>query len=116
YPIFYYSSIADRARRSRVDADHASLAAALKMYSLTSGRPPTTEQGLDVLVNEPEAEPMPTRRSRIMDRALSDPWGNSYRYRLLSDEGGEWRWELRSAGPDRVFETRDDVMSEGEWR
>lgn len=36
-----------------------------------------------------------------------DPWGTPYRY--VMDEHGRGIAELRSAGPDRVFDTADDV-------
>lgn len=37
---------------------------------------------------------------------LSDPWGTTYRYGAAPDGAGQ----IRSAGPDRVFLTADDIV------
>jgi general secretion pathway protein G len=102
------------AKSSRVEGDFSSVGSALKMYVVNNGRPPTTEQGLDALVSEPVSGPKPRRWSRVMDRRPLDPWQTPYRYQLLPPTGSQWRWELRSAGPDGVFGSGDDMANEAE--
>ncbi|MCW1887194.1 type II secretion system protein GspG [Luteolibacter flavescens] len=109
-----YSSVADQARWSRVGNDHSSLAAALKIYSVSAGRPPSTDQGLDALVNEPRTEPKPRRWHRVMERVPWDPWQSPYRYAQLPSTS-KWRFELRSAGKDMVFGSSDDIVTMYEW-
>ena len=53
---------------------------ALDMYKLDNNRYPTTEQGLDALVNKPTAAPEPRsyRDGGYIKRLPQDPWGNPY--------------------------------------
>jgi len=48
------------------------------------------------------------RRSNPMAAAALDAWGRAIRYERLSDSS----FRLRSAGPDGVFESADDVVKE----
>jgi type II secretion system protein G len=99
---------------SRVDGDFSCIGSAIKMYTVNNGRPPSTGQGLEALVNEPKTGPKPKRWSRVMDRVPVDPWQTPYRYQILPPIGPQWRWELRSAGPNRVFGGSDDLTEEFE--
>jgi hypothetical protein len=49
-----------------------------------------------------------------MEKQRMDPWGTLYHYTLLPPKERVWRWELRSAGADRVFGTSDDIAAEEE--
>jgi len=97
---------------ARVEQDFLAIGNALKSYQINAGRPPTTGQGLDVLVNEPKQGPKPKRWVQVMKKMPPDPWQIPYCYTLLSPKEYEWRWELRSAGPDRVFGSGDDLVDE----
>ena len=68
------------------------------------GRYPTGKQGLDALVHDPGRAHWqgPYLRDARMPR---DAWGNEFRYRLLIDG----TYDLRSSGPDEVFDTADDI-------
>ena len=99
---------------ARLDSDFASLGSAMLMYCVSNGRPPSTEQGIDVLVTEPVIGPKPKRWRQVMERPPLDPWQTPYRFQLLRPTGPRWRWELRSAGPDRAFGSGDDVAREFE--
>jgi hypothetical protein len=48
------------------------------------------------------------QRSRPLGTALLDAWGRAIKYEKLSDSS----FRLRSAGPDGVFDTADDIMKE----
>jgi hypothetical protein len=52
-------------------------------------------------------------RSDVLDDAFlshepADPWGTAFRYRVTGD--GLRGFEVRSTGPDRRFDTADDVV------
>jgi general secretion pathway protein G len=94
--------------RSRVSAakiEIAKLGEALDAYSGVHAAYPTTEQGLIELTGP---------SGQVDDRfikpgELNDPWGTAYEY-LVPGENNE-PYELISAGPDRQFETEDDISS-----
>ncbi|RYD78524.1 MAG: hypothetical protein EOP84_14150 [Verrucomicrobiaceae bacterium] len=96
----------------RVEQHFLAIGNALRTYQINAGRPPTTDQGLDVLVNEPTQGPKPRRWVQMMKKLYSDPWQTPYRYTLLESKGNGWRWELRSAGRDRIFGNDDDLVDE----
>ena len=102
-------------RQGRVPADFQAISAALKMYEMNAGRPPTTEQGLEALVTRPALEPLPEDWVQIAEKVPMDPWRQPYHYMLLSEADGVFRWELRSAGPHGVTGNEDDRAQEFEW-
>ena len=57
------------------------------MYKLRNNRFPTTEQGLDALVNAPTIDPIPRNYpdGGFIKRLPEDPWGNPYA--LISPDG-----------------------------
>ena len=60
--------------------DLATLNAALQQYKLDNQAYPTAAQGLGALVEQPQAEPVPTAwRAYLSDLPL-DPWGRPYQY------------------------------------
>jgi hypothetical protein len=77
-----------------------------------------TEANLDSLSREvltytTEAEGLPEsldalRRFHPTAGSLPDAWGTKIRYERLSDTG----FRLRSAGPDRNFDTADDIVKD----
>jgi len=72
----------DEARISAARQDVATLAQALKLYKLDNLAYPTTDQGLQALVNKPAAAPIPTnwKTGGYVERLPKDPWGRDYRY------------------------------------
>ena len=56
--------------------------AALKLYKLDNGRYPTTEQGLQALVEKPTSEPIPAnwKSGGYLEKMPKDPWGHDYLY------------------------------------
>ncbi|MEK7951184.1 type II secretion system protein GspG [Luteolibacter soli] len=95
--------------------DSAVISNTLKAYVINAGRLPSTEQGLMALVEEPKTGPKPRRWTQLMKRLPTDPWGNPYRYRLLSEERGKRSFELSSAGKDGILQTEDDWAKEIDW-
>lgn len=72
----------DQARVARVQNDIAVLENAIKLYRLDNFRFPTTEQGLDALVERPTRDPIPENYAEkgYVERLPSDPWGGTYQY------------------------------------
>lgn len=103
------------AKLAKVAPDSEVISNALKTYTIIAGRPPTTEQGLMALVQEPVAGPKPRRWTQVMKKVPTDPWGNPYHYRLLSEERGRWSFELSSAGKDGILQTEDDWAEVIDW-
>ena len=95
------------AKDTAVRMDIQSIGSQLSSYAAMNGFYPTTEQGLQALVTQPQNDPKPTRWYPFFKQVPKDPWGNDYIYRSpgLKNPGG---YDLYSAGPDRIPETADD--------
>ena len=71
---------ADDARVTAAKADVQNLAQALKLYRLDNKAYPTTEQGLQALVQKPTTEPVPLMWRAYLDKLPNDPWDRPYQY------------------------------------
>jgi general secretion pathway protein G len=73
-----------RAQRVKVQVTISNLETALKTYYLDNGYYPTTDQGLEALVMEPNIDPVPGkwRKGGYLEKGKVpvDPWGNDYIY------------------------------------
>ncbi len=89
----------DEARRTKAIADMQGIEQALSLYRLDTGGYPTTEQGLEALVERPTTPPVPARWNEegYLERVPVDPWGHPYVY--VSDGS---RFTLKSLGADGV--------------
>lgn len=91
----------DEARRVKAQVDIQSLETALKLYNLDNGYYPSTEQGLEALVELPNSGQLPRswREGGYLEkgRVPQDPWGNEYIY-LSPGEHGDF--DLLSYGAD----------------
>jgi general secretion pathway protein G len=90
----------DDARVTKVAADMASIRQALDLYRLDNGVYPTTEQGVEALVERPTRPPLPKawRSGGYLTRVPVDSWGHPYVYVLATPE----RFSLKSLGADGV--------------
>ncbi|GAB3289613.1 type II secretion system major pseudopilin GspG [Pseudidiomarina andamanensis] len=102
---------ADQANRQKARTDIIALENALAQYRLDNGTFPSTEQGLEALIEEPNVDPRPRnyRRGGYIQRLPADPWGNEY---LLLSPGEFGDIDIFSAGPDGQTGTDDDI---GNW-
>ena len=102
---------ADQANRQKARTDIIALENALAQYRLDNGIFPTTEQGLEALIQEPNVQPSPRnyRRGGYIQRLPADPWGSEY---LLLSPGENSDIDIFSAGPDGQPGTDDDI---GNW-
>lgn len=73
---------------------------ALKLYELDNGRYPSTEQGLNALIEKPSIPPFCENwhGPYIERKALLDPWGREYIYKYPGEHGKEY--DLYSLGRD----------------
>ena len=74
----------EEARRTKAAVDIQALEQALQMYKLDNGQYPTTEQGLQALVELPSTGRLAKRwrKGGYLDKGKvpKDPWGNDYVY------------------------------------
>lgn len=79
----------DEARAVKAKQDIRAIEGALKRYRLDNFRYPTTEQGLEALVEKPTIQPEPKnwKPGGYLDRLPKDPWGEPYKYRNPGDHG-----------------------------
>ena len=71
----------DKGRITAASVQIANLESVLEIYRMDNARYPTTEQGLDALVNESEdARNFPPGGYLQKRRLPEDPWGNIYEY------------------------------------
>lgn len=91
------------ARQSAATSQIAMISLALDMYRADNGRYPTTDQGLQSLVEKPSAEPVAGNwRGSYLKNAIlpSDPWGSEYLY--LSPGMSGRPYDIISRGADGV--------------
>lgn len=62
--------------------DISAVTQALKLYRLDNNSYPTTDQGLQALVQRPTAPPIPGnwKSGGYLDRLPKDPWGHEYQF------------------------------------
>ena len=70
----------DEARVVAAKQDIAAIMQSLKLYRIDNSRYPTTDQGLEALVNRPSTGPQPTNWKSYLDKLPKDPWGQTYLY------------------------------------
>jgi general secretion pathway protein G len=97
--------VADRAKRTKAQADIQELKQALDRYYLDNGSYPTTDQGLQALVTPPTGGRLPSNYEQggYIEKLPNDPWGNQYFYQ---SDGSTYA--LKSFGPDGV-QSADDI-------
>jgi general secretion pathway protein G len=95
------------AKQTAVRADIQTIGTQLKLYESMNGFLPTTEQGLQALVTQPDTDPRPTRWYQLFKDVPKDPWQNPYIYRNPGVKNPN-SYDLFSAGPDRIPDTTDD--------
>jgi len=96
--------IMDRPNDARVVSarnDIKSYAAALELYKLDNFSYPSTEQGLQALVEKPSGDPEPQnwKSGGYVQKLNKDPWGSEYIY-ISPGEGGDY--DIISLGNDRA--------------
>ncbi|MEM1230816.1 MAG: type II secretion system major pseudopilin GspG [Pseudomonadota bacterium] len=77
----------DQARLTKAESDIRALANALDVYRLDNFQYPSTDQGLEALVNKPNGFPEPKNYnpSGYIKNLEPDPWGGEYLYERTGD-------------------------------
>jgi len=71
----------DDAQITKAHAEISNIGSALKFYRLDNFSYPTSEQGLEALVNKPNDPNVKNWKSGgYLERLPKDPWGNPYQY------------------------------------
>jgi general secretion pathway protein G len=106
---------ADEARVQKVQADFKAIETALKIYRLDNYVYPTTEQGLEALVEPSSLDPEPRnfKKGGYLSELPMDPWGRPYLY-LSPGEHGEV--DLYSLGADGLSGGEEQNADLGNWR
>jgi general secretion pathway protein G len=93
----------DEAKQVKARVQMESLETAIKLYKLDNGFYPTTEQGLQALVEQPQTGTLPKkwRKGGYLEkgRVPKDPWGNEFIY--LSP-GAHGDYDIIAYGADGV--------------
>lgn len=91
----------EEARRTKAGLQIQGIETALKLYKLDNGTYPSTEQGLQALVEAPTTGKLPPkwRSGGYLENATvpKDPWGNDFAYLSPGVHGD---FDLSSYGPD----------------
>lgn len=92
------------------------LETALKLYKLDNGVYPTTEQGLQALVEEPDVENVSQnwRKGGYLEKGKvpKDPWGNEFIYLAPGIQGD---YDITSYGADGVPGGEDENKDINSW-
>jgi general secretion pathway protein G len=70
----------DQARIVKARQDISAIQSALDLYRLDNYVYPSTDQGLDALVQKPGGNPPPPHWKQYLPRLPTDPWGHPYQY------------------------------------
>lgn len=103
-----------KARSAKVKQDLRAIESALDLYKLDNYRYPTTDQGLEALVNPPSSGPEPKnyKDGGYLRKLPEDPWGNPYQY-LHPGEHGEL--DVYSLGADGAPGGSGENADIGNW-
>lgn len=106
---------ADKARTQKVFADFRSIETALNIYRLDNYGYPSTEQGLNALVEKPTLDPVPRKwkTDGYLDEVPVDPWGNPYLYISPGENGA---FDLYTLGADGVPQGDGQNADLGNWQ
>ncbi len=104
----------DTARIVKANSDIKALESTLDIYKLDNFTYPTTDQGLDALINKPTADPVPGnwQKGGYVKKLQKDPWGREYLY-LSPGEHGEV--DIFSYGADGVEGGEESAADIGNW-
>jgi general secretion pathway protein G len=105
--IYKFAGNIEYAKHEAVASDVQSIGTQLRLYESMNGFFPSTEQGLQALVVQPDTDPKPTRWYQLFKEMPKDPWHNPYIYRCPGTKNPNG-YDLFSAGPDRQPDTADD--------
>lgn len=104
----------DKARIVKAKQDVRVLKSALDLYKLDNYRYPTTDQGLEALVQKPAGFPEPPnwKEGGYIERLPKDPWGHPYQYLNPGQHGNV---DIYSLGADNQLGGEGVDADIGNW-
>ncbi len=103
----------DDARVSKAKSDVRVLESSLELYKLDNFTYPSTEQGLEALVNRPSGDNAKNwREGGYIKKLNKDPWGNEYQYRYPGSNG---EFDVFSLGADAQVGGTGEAADIGNW-
>ena len=87
----------DDAKLARAQGDIQSLTSALQLYKLDNGQYPSTQQGLEALMQRPSGNPPAPNWKPYVSKLPLDPWNQPYQY-LSPGQRGDF--DVYSMGGD----------------
>jgi len=106
----------EEAKRTKAALQIGAIETALKLYKLDNGVYPSTEQGLQALVEAPAAGTLPPkwRSGGYLEKGKvpKDPWGNDFVYLSPGVQGD---FDLSSYGPDAEAGGEGDNADVNSW-
>lgn len=100
-----------KANKVRVEQDIRTIQSALDFYRLDNFRYPSSDEGLEALVNQPGAN-LPNW-SQYLKRLPKDPWGNPYSYLNPGTHSDDY--DIFSMGADGAPGGEGDNADLGSW-
>ena len=100
-----------RSEQARITAAHTDIAnteVAVDSFEIDTSRCPTTEEGLNALIEAPPALSSSWKGPYIKRGMPKDPWGNQYIYKCPGDHNTNG-YDLSSYGPDGKDGGGDDI-------
>ncbi len=106
---------ADEARVQKAHADFKAIETALKIYRLDNYVYPTTEQGLEALVEASTLAPEPRnfKQGGYLEELPLDPWGRPY---LYLSPGDHKNVDIYSLGADGLSGGEEQSADIGNWK
>lgn len=98
----------EKANFGRASVDIKTISTSLELYKAENYSYPSTDQGLEALVNKPSGDPEAKNWRQYIKKTPVDPWGEPYKYLSPGVRGDV---DIYSFGPDKV-QSDDDV---GNW-
>ena len=109
----------DRARVTKAQQDIQALNTGLNLYKLDNFAYPTTDQGLDALINRPASPPEPRNYPKAgymkSVAGLEDPWGELFHYESPGQHNSH-SFDVWSLGADASPGGSDIDADIGNWR
>lgn len=105
----------DKARNVKARLQMENIAMALHQFKLDNGFYPTTEQGLQALVEKPVHGRTPSNYAKdgYLDSMPADPWGNDYVYTSPGEHGD---FDIVSLGADGAEGGTEENADIGNWQ
>jgi len=96
---------------TKAKSDIQGITTQVMLYNAQNRNYPTTEQGLNALVQRPTTEPVPKSWQASYSTLPLDPWGQPYNYQCPGTHNPA-SFDVWSSGPDKQNGTGDDI---GNW-